>query len=134
MSEVVKLDGCGVRLVDAEKVAQVRAAMPVKSDVTDAADVFGLLGEPGRLQLLLALLEAGELCVCDLAATTGMQETTVSHALRLLRAHRIVSVHRRGRMAYYRLDDAHVRMLLDLALTHIQHTDAIHPERTAPRR
>ena len=51
-------------------------------------------------------------------------------SLRLLRAHRIVSVHRRGRMAYYRLDDAHVRMLLDLGLTHTQHTEAIHPERT----
>jgi DNA-binding transcriptional ArsR family regulator len=134
VARTVQLDGCGVRLVDAEKVARVRATVPAKSDVTDAADVFGLLGEPGRLQLLLALLEAGELCVCDLAATTGMRETTVSQALRLLRAHRIVSVHRRGRMAYYRLDDAHVRMLLDLALTHIRHTDAIHPDRTGPRR
>ncbi len=134
MAEAVELGGCGVRLVDAEKVADVRAAMPAESDVADAADVFGLLGEPGRLRLLLALLEAGELCVCDLAATTGMRESTVSQALRLLRAHRIVSVHRRGRMAYYRLDDAHVRMLLDLALTHTQHTDAIHPERTGPTR
>ena len=32
-------------------------------------------------------------------------------------------------MAYYRLEDAHVRMLLDVALTHTQHTVAIHPER-----
>ena len=50
----------------------------------------------------------------------------VSHALRLLRAHRVVSVSRRGRMAFYRLDDAHVRMLLDLGLTHIAHTGALH--------
>jgi hypothetical protein len=32
-------------------------------------------------------------------------------------------------MAYYRLDDAHVRMLVDLAVAHTEHTDAIHPER-----
>jgi hypothetical protein len=32
-------------------------------------------------------------------------------------------------MMYYRLDDAHVRMLLDLALAHTQHTQAMHPER-----
>ncbi len=31
-----------------------------------------------------------------------------------------------GRMAYYRLDDAHVRMLLDLGLTHTEHTAALH--------
>jgi hypothetical protein len=32
-------------------------------------------------------------------------------------------------MAYYRLDDGHVRMLVDLAVAHTEHTDAIHPER-----
>lgn len=129
MAEVVEVDACAVRLVDPGKVAGVRAAMPGDGDLVDAADVFGLLADPGRLRLLVALLEAGELCVCDLAGSTGLSESSVSHALRLLRAHRVVSVSRRGRMAYYRLDDAHVRMLLDLALAHTQHTAAIHPER-----
>lgn len=132
MGDLADLDACGLRLVDAGKVAGVRAVMPPEDDVVDAADVFGLLADPGRLRLLVALLEAAELCVCDLAASTGMTESGVSHALRLLRAHRVVSVSRRGRMAYYRLDDAHVRMLLDLALIHTQHSVAVHPERTAP--
>jgi len=123
------IDECGVKLVDPGKVAVVGRAMPSETDVVDLADVFSLLGEPGRLRLLVALLEAGELCVCDLAAVTGMSESAVSHALRLLRAHRVVSVNRRGRMAFYRLDDGHVRMLLDLGLTHTGHTTAIHPER-----
>jgi len=122
------IDECGVKLVDPDKVALVGQAMPPATDVVDLADVFSLLGEPGRLRLLVALLEAGELCVCDLAAVTGMSESAVSHALRLLRAHRVVSVNRRGRMAFYRLDDEHVRMLLDLGLTHTGHTTAIHPE------
>jgi ArsR family transcriptional regulator, lead/cadmium/zinc/bismuth-responsive transcriptional repressor len=122
------LDECGVRMVDPERVAAVRAALPAQREVDDLAEVFALLGEPGRLRLLTSLLEAGELCVCDLAAATGLRESAVSHALRLLRAHRVVTVSRRGRMAYYRLDDAHVRVLLDLGLTHTQHTTAIHPE------
>ena len=126
---VTSIDECGVKLVDPDKVAEVSRAMPQEVDVVDLADVFALLGEPGRLRLLVALLEAGELCVCDLAAVTGMSESAVSHALRLLRAHRVVSVNRRGRMAFYRLDDGHVRMLLDLGLTHTGHTIAIHPER-----
>jgi ArsR family transcriptional regulator, lead/cadmium/zinc/bismuth-responsive transcriptional repressor len=126
---VTSIDECGVKLVDPDKVAQVAAAMPQEADGVDLADVFSLLGEPGRLRLLVALLEAGELCVCDLAAVTGMRESAVSDALRLLRAHRVVSVNRRGRMAFYRLDDGQVRMLLDLGLTHTGHTAAIHPER-----
>jgi DNA-binding transcriptional ArsR family regulator len=123
------MDACNVKLVDPERVAAVYARMPAEQDVVDTADVFSLLGDPRRLKLLVALLD-GELCVCDLAAVTGMSESATSHALRLLRAHRVVAVRRDGRMAYYRLDDAHVRMLVDLAVAHTEHTDAIHPERS----
>lgn len=126
---VREFDGCAVRVVDAQRVAAVAEAMPAQSDVGELADVFGLLGDPGRLRLLVALLE-GEMCVCDLAASCGQSESSVSHALRLLRAHRVVQVRRAGRMAYYKLADRHVRMLLDVALTHVGHTTAIHPERS----
>jgi DNA-binding transcriptional ArsR family regulator len=128
-ADVQSVDACNVRLVDPERVARVNARMPAEEDVVDTADVFSLLGDPRRLKLLVALLD-GELCVCDLAAVTGMSESATSHALRLLRAHRVVAVRRDGRMAYYRLDDAHVRMLVDLAVAHTEHTDAIHPERS----
>lgn len=112
----------------ADRVNAVRDRMPVTGDIVDTADVFSLLGDPGRLRLLIALTE-GELCVSDLAAVTGQGESAASHALRLLRAHRVVSVRRDGRKGYYRLADAHVRMLLDLALAHTGHTQAVHPER-----
>ncbi|WP_328807678.1 ArsR/SmtB family transcription factor [Nonomuraea antri] len=125
---MLALDGCTVRVVDADRVAAVHERMPSTEDVADTADVFGLLSDPNRLRLLVALLD-GELCVCDLAAVTGQSESAVSHALRLLRAHRIVSARRSGRMAYYRLEDPHVRMLLDVALAHTEHTEALHPER-----
>ena len=124
------MDACLVRMVDPDRVAAVQEAMPPAEDVEQAADVFALLGDPNRLRLLVALLTGGEMCVCDLAAVTGMSESAASHAVRWLRAHRIVSSPRRqGRMMYYRLEDAHVRMLLDLALTHTAHTLALHPER-----
>src|SRR5215472_9770427 len=129
-SDIAAIDTCLVRVVDQERVAAVQAAMPGAGQVEQVADVFALLGDPNRVRLLVALLEGGEMCVCDLAAAAGMSESAASHAVRWLRAHRIVSSPRRqGRMMYYRLDDAHVRMLLDLALTHTQHTQALHLER-----
>ncbi|MBO2449463.1 helix-turn-helix transcriptional regulator [Actinomadura barringtoniae] len=124
----VDIDGCAVRVVDRDRVATVVASMPDDTDVVELADVFGLLADPARLRLLVALLE-GEMCVCDLAAVARTSESSVSHHLRLLRAHRVVVARRAGRMAYYRLADGHVRMLLDLALTHIEHAPAAaHPE------
>ncbi len=114
------LDACDVRLVDPVRVAAVRRSLPDADVVEELANgVFALLADPSRLRLLMSLLEGGELCVCDLAAAAGMGESAVSHALRLLRAHRVVKVRRSGRMAYYSLTDGHVRMLLDVALAHV---------------
>ena len=64
---------------------------------------------------------AGELCVCDLAAVVEAPETNVSHALRLLRTAGIVKARRAGRRMHYALDDAHVRLLLDVSREHLRH-------------
>lgn len=124
---VVDLAGCAVKAVDGERVDAVRSAMPPPEEVTELAEVFGLLSDPNRLRLMIGLLEAGELCVCDLAAATAMSESSVSHALRLLRAHRVVHARRTGRMNYYRLADSHVRLLLDLGLQHMGDASDIRP-------
>jgi len=87
----------------------------------DAAELFRLLGDPTRLAILHALLEAGELCVCDLARVAGVAENVVSQAMRLLRAADVVRTRRDGRRIHYRLADAHVRMLLDLSADHVRH-------------
>lgn len=126
VSKIGNVDGCGIRIVDADKVAAVRAVMPTEDDVLALSDVLNLLGDPTRLKLLAALLQAGEMCVCDLAAVTGQSESAVSHALRLLRAHRVVSVRRAQRMAFYRLEDAHVRLMLDVGLAHTGHSEIVH--------
>jgi len=70
------------------------------------------------VRLISALLE-GELCVCDLSAVTGLSQTACSHNLRLLRAARLVRYRKQGRNVYYSLDDAHIRLLLDVGLQHV---------------
>ena len=97
------------------------ATAPVTEQaIADLAGIFGLLGDPGRLRLLTAMLH-GERRVGDLAAAARLSESAASHALRILRAHRVVSVRRQGRMAFYELADEHVRSLLAVALTHVAH-------------
>lgn len=109
-------------MVDGDRVRSVLTAMPDGETIEEmASGVFGMLADPSRLRLLISLLEGGELCVCDLAATTGLSESATSHALRLLRAHRVVKARRSGRMAYYSLNDSHVRLLLDVAMEHLSH-------------
>lgn len=99
--------------------------MPADSEIADLADVFGLLADPGRLRMLAALRH-GELRAGELAAAAGLSESAASHALRILRAHRVVAVRRSGRMAFYVLADDHVRTLLDVALAHMEHSSLVH--------
>lgn len=120
-SEVVVLDACSTRSVDPARVAAVRERLVDVDEAGRVADLFKLLADPTRTRLLHALLEGGELCVCDLAETIGAPESSVSHALRLLRTAGIVRNRRAGRVIYYSLDDAHVRLLLDLSLEHLRH-------------
>ena len=122
-NDVVGLDACSVKVVDVERVAAARAELLPEDEITRLTELFRLLGDPTRARLLYALLEAGELCVCDLSAATDTPETNISHALRLLRTARIVKARRAGRMMHYSLDDAHVRMLLDISREHMRHAE-----------
>ncbi|WP_246256125.1 metalloregulator ArsR/SmtB family transcription factor [Pseudarthrobacter oxydans] len=83
------------------------------------------MGDPGRVRILATLLKAGEVCVHDLASVRGLSESSVSQALRRMRAHRIVETRRAGRVGFYRLGDSHVRMLLDIAITHASHSPMV---------
>lgn len=115
------LDGCLVPEVDPARVQEVAASLIDVEEAVDLAEMFRLLGDPTRVRILFSLLEGGELCVCDIAAAVGTSETKVSQAMRLLRGAGVVRNRRDGRNVYYRLDDAHVRMLLDLSREHLAH-------------
>lgn len=93
--------------------------VPVPDEVAGLVAMFKLLGDPTRVRLLYALVDAEEMCVQDAAATVGVSESTTSHAFRLLRASRVVTARRSGRQVFYRLSDAHVRVLLDVSRAHI---------------
>jgi ArsR family transcriptional regulator len=111
------LDDCEVALIHPPAVFAARAALSAMSPAADVAALFALLADPTRLRLVAALA-SGELCVCDLAAATGINRTTVSHQLRTLREGRIVRARREGRVIFYALDDDHVRELLAMGIAH----------------
>jgi ArsR family transcriptional regulator, lead/cadmium/zinc/bismuth-responsive transcriptional repressor len=113
-------DVCQERIIHPEHVLAVRHAKLDNEQATEIAELFAVLSDPTRLQVLYALLQApaGELCVCDLAAGLGRDDTTISHQLRVLRNQRIVAMRKAGRVVYYRLVDDHIRQLLELGMTH----------------
>ncbi len=111
--------------VESARDATASGGLISAADADELAACFRLLGDPKRVRILSALLEAGELCVCDIASTAEVSTTTVSHAMRLLRTAGIVRNRRDGRIVYYRLDDARVRLLLDVSKARVVHEGAI---------
>lgn len=87
-----------------------------------ASDLFGAFADPNRLKILDALRTGHEICVSDLMTITGMSQSAVSHALKLLRLRRLVDRRREGRHVFYRLDDDHVSKLVEFALEHLAET------------
>jgi DNA-binding transcriptional ArsR family regulator len=78
------------------------------------------LATPSRL-LILTQLRQGPLPVSDLAEAVGMEQSAVSHQLRLLRNLGLVTGTRHGRSIVYSLYDNHVAQLLDEAVYHVEH-------------
>lgn len=103
---------CQTLYVDEARVAAAQAALPSESTLEQVADFFSALSDPTRLRILTALT-TGELCVCDLAKVAGRSMGATSHQLQLLRRLRLVKYRMEGKLAYYSLDDAHVRPLLE---------------------
>ena len=118
---VVGLDGCAALDVDNARVAATGPLLLAHDQAAKIATIFDLLSDPNRVRVLFALLEAGELCVCDLAEAVEMSPSALSHALRLLRTTGVVTNRRDGKMVRYRLADSHVRLLLDITHQHVSH-------------
>src|SRR3981189_2348858 len=101
--------------VDAETARQVAETMQALS--------------PPRRVLILARLREGACSVGELAEAVGMEQSAVSHQLRVLRHLRLVIGERSGRNVLYALHDSHVGVLLEEATNHVAHLRLDYPER-----
>ena len=114
-------DTCDVVAFDPSRVNEAKSRMPNDRQIEDVAGLYQCLGQATRVRILHALF-GGELCVCDLAQILNLTVSAVSHQLRILRSHRIVKYRRQGKMAYYSIDDDHVKVLFSLGLEHVSHS------------
>ena len=103
--------------IDIKKIQQ---SMPDYNAIGALSDFFKIMGDSTRLQIILSL-QNGELCVSDIAATLDMNQSTVSHQLKILRNSRIVKYRRDAKVVYYSLDDEHVEDIISKAFAHIDH-------------
>ena len=83
-AKLIQEDGCQIRVVHLERVEQARQEAISVRELEQLSLTFSVLGDPNRLRIVMALRNV-EMCVCDLAAFTGLSESAVSHQLRRLK-------------------------------------------------
>ena len=91
-----------------------------------AAEVFGLLADPTRIRIILAL-QGGELSVGTLAEVVARSPTAVSQHLAKLRWGRVVRSRHDGNRVIYSLVDEHAAQLVTQAVYQAQHIVEEHP-------
>jgi DNA-binding transcriptional ArsR family regulator len=107
------------RMLHPERVDMARREASPDDELQQLALIYKVLGDPSRLKIVMALRRE-EMCVCDLAALSGISESAVSHQLRRLKDLALVKARRNGQVVYYSLEDKHVVLLLDIGLRHVR--------------
>lgn len=85
-----------------EALPRVLEQLPDGDSVSEAAAVFQQLCDPSRLRILWLLCHCEE-CGANLAAAVGMSHAAVSHHLKTLRLHGLITSRREGKEVYYTL-------------------------------
>ncbi|MBW2623156.1 MAG: helix-turn-helix transcriptional regulator [Deltaproteobacteria bacterium] len=116
---IIEEDGCQIRVVHLDRVKKARSEAIPPRELDRLSLTFKVLGDVSRLKIALAL-QAGEMCVCDLAAYLNLSESAISHQLRHLKDLALVKARRDGQILYYSLDDDHVGDLFRIGLDHVR--------------
>ena len=91
---------CDFYQVHENVVKAVNDKMPDEDKLYDLAEIFKVFGDSTRIKILYVLFEA-EMCVCDIAQLLNMNQSAISHQLRILKQNRLVKSRRDGKAVFY---------------------------------
>ncbi|ADU28477.1 MULTISPECIES: ArsR/SmtB family transcription factor [Bacillaceae] len=112
-----KKDTCEIYIYDEEKVNRIQDDLQTV-DISSVAHMLKAIADENRAKITYALCQDEELCVCDIANIVGITVANASHHLRTLHKQGVVKFRKEGKLAFYSLDDEHIKQIMIIALTH----------------
>ena len=96
----------------------------MKNDVNenilfDVAELFKCFADSTRIRILYSLLP-GERSVSEIAELLNMNQSAISHQLRILKDAKLIRKRRDGKTIYYSLDDDHVYNIIAQGIEHVE--------------
>ena len=87
--------------------------------VNQASRLFKIMSNFNRIRII-ALLNENDMTVTDVSKQLSLEQSAVSHQLRLLKDANIVASTTRGKERIYRLADSHIYTIFEQALQHVR--------------
>jgi ArsR family transcriptional regulator, lead/cadmium/zinc/bismuth-responsive transcriptional repressor len=84
----------------------------------DTAELFKVFSDSTRIRILYFLFEQ-EKSVTEIAEALNMNQSAISHQLRILKGSKLVKSKRDGKTIYYSLDDNHVYNIIAQGIEHV---------------
>lgn len=94
-----------------QEIERILKRMPEDEHFQEAATVFQQLCDASRLRILWLLCHCEE-CGINIAAAVGMSTAAVSHHLKTLKLHGLITSRRSGKEVYYTLADTETARLI----------------------
>ncbi|MBN2795900.1 MAG: winged helix-turn-helix transcriptional regulator [Clostridia bacterium] len=101
-----------------DEVELIRNALPSEDHLFELAEFFKMLGDSTRIKIICVLFH-GEMCVGGIVDLLEMNQSAISHQLRILKQARIVKGRKEGKQVFYSLDDHHIKMIYEMGMEHV---------------
>lgn len=112
-----KKDTCEIYCYDEKKVNRIQEDLQ-SVNILSVAQMLKAIADENRAKITYILCQDDELCVCDIANVLGITVANASHHLRTLHKQGIVKYRKEGKLAFYSLDDDHIKQIMEIALAH----------------
>lgn len=90
-----------------------------EEELSDLAELFKMFADSTRIKILYDLFQ-GEKNVTQICNDLEMNQSAVSHQLKILRSSKLIKARRDGKMMLYSLADEHVKTIIAMGMDHVE--------------
>ena len=90
-----------------------------ETELGNLAELFKIFGDSTRIRILYDLFEH-EKNVTEICDDLEMNQSAVSHQLKILKTSKLIQARRDGKAMYYSLADDHVKTIIAMGKEHIE--------------
>ena len=109
--------------LDTSSHDEIKTNLPNKTVCNKLADFYSMFSDSTRLKIITALL-LKEMCVNDLSQLLNINQTTISHQLKILKSNGAVSTTRQSKYIFYKVNNNIINNIMLNGFDYILHKSA----------